>query len=235
MNNRPLHKVRASILKSLRRTGPARFSALMKPTGLESDTFKFHLRHLVKLGYVTKLPPGEYELTPSGKELANTIDDANLVIQKQPKLSFLLVVARTSRNERQFLLQKRLRSPYFGYRSFITGPILWAESFEEAAGRELKKQAGLSAQFKVRTFCRKRDYLSGEGNLLEDKLFVVLEASDVHGQLTDEWSGGENAWMTLEALRNQPKTFSSDLEVVESMDRNDSYISLDAEYDPEDY
>ena len=50
-----LHKTQASILHSLRYAESERFNSLMHPTDQTSDTFKFHLRKLVKLGYVAKL------------------------------------------------------------------------------------------------------------------------------------------------------------------------------------
>ena len=59
----------------------------------------------------------------------------------------------------------------------------WGEAFEEAAGRELAKQTGLTADFAARLFYRQRDYETTSDALLEDKLFVVLEAVNVQASL----------------------------------------------------
>jgi DNA-binding HxlR family transcriptional regulator len=44
-----MHRFEVSILRTLRWSDTARFSDLMRPTGLSSDVFKFHLR---KLGHI---------------------------------------------------------------------------------------------------------------------------------------------------------------------------------------
>lgn len=88
-----LHKAEVSILKSLRRMEHARFSELMRPTGLTSDNFKFYLRDLVRLGWIEKDGDGLYVLTVAGKELANNLDETRQTVQKQPKLSVLIIAA----------------------------------------------------------------------------------------------------------------------------------------------
>jgi ADP-ribose pyrophosphatase YjhB (NUDIX family)/predicted transcriptional regulator len=186
-------------LQSLRHTGSARFSELMKPTGLLSDVFKFHLQKLVQLGYVLKTETDAYALTPGGKEFANNLDDVRPQIQKQPKLS-VFVVAREpgqAEGEPRYLLQQRRRHPYFGFWGSISGPVRWGEPIEDAARRELGKQTGLAAEMAVRTFYRARDLSRESGAVLEDKLFAVVEAHDVTGELSNAWEHGANASLPL--------------------------------------
>lgn len=226
-----LHKVETSILRDLRRHASARFSELMRPTGLESDSFKFHLRKLMKHGYIHKLENGSYALTLAGKEYANNLSRTSLGVQKQPKLSVILVTSRyNDSGQVEYLFQERLRQPFIHFWGFLSGPVQWGEQVEEAAHRELYKQTGLQANFEVSGICRSRDYLSFDNHLLEDKLFIVMRADTPNGQLSNEWSGGNNAWLTLNALSSKPKVFSSDTAILDLLKAGKIYTSIDRLY-----
>ena len=235
--NEPLHKVQLSVLKDLRHTTAARYSTLMRPTGLQSEDFKFHLRKLNKLGYVEKTDDGAYHLTARGKEFANNLDDSKRLVQQQPKLSILLLVPRAGRlgQEVEYLFQQRRRNPYFGYWSVIGGPAQWGEDFEVTAAKELYKQTGLTAACRVLSFIRQRDFYDATDSLLEDKLFVVMEASDVTGQLSNSWYGGLNKWMTLKDYLRQLKQFESVTKAVEMLKSGKVYSSHNSRYKPQDY
>lgn len=208
----------------------------MHPTGHTSDTFKFHLRKLVKLGYVAKQDDGAYALTPRGKEYANGLNTQLRTTQKQPKLSVLIVATKkTGRDEAQYLVQKRQRNPFFGYWGEIHGRAEWGETFEETASRQLKRQAGLDATFTVKGFRRIRDYDGVSNEMLEDKVFVIVEAANINGVLSNRYDGGENAWMTIDELKAQDKVFASTLSVIQSHGDTDFYQAQDLVYNPGDY
>ena len=236
MSNKQLHRVLVSILRTLRYSESARFSELMMPTGLESDTFKFYLRDLVKHGYVEKLESGSYRLTPNGKEFANSLNEAQRLIQKQPKIS-VLIVATMDRpaGEPLYLLQKRARHPFHGFWSEVHGRSEWSEPFEETASRQLTRQTGLKAEFRVHSFHRVRDYHSEKGDLLEDKLFVVVKAKNVTGEIVNKYGGGFNAWLTLEELQHQDKVFPSTLATIKEIDDSSFYRADDYTYTPGEY
>jgi DNA-binding HxlR family transcriptional regulator len=236
MDNSQLHRTQVSILHSLRYAKAERFNALMHPTNHTSDTFKFHLRKLVKLGFVTKLANGEYQLTVSGKEFANSLNEQQRVVEKQPKISILMVIAnKNTAGETVYLLQQRLRNPFYGYWSEIHGRAKWGEPFETTAQRQLKRQAGLDAEFAIHGFRRVRDYNANEEALLEDKLFVVLKAIKVSGNLANEYDGGTNAWLTAEELRQQNKVFATTMTIIESLDSGEFYAAQDLTYKVGDY
>ncbi|HSW99509.1 MAG TPA: NUDIX domain-containing protein [Patescibacteria group bacterium] len=233
MSLQQLHSVQASILADLRHTETARFSTLMHSTDLQSDSFKFHLRKLVTLGYVEKLESGSYRLTVKGKEFANSVNGGESGEQKQPKLSVLVIVRESSSGGLvRYLFQKRLRNPYFGFWSCIGGPVKWGEDIISTAQRELLKQTGLSAEFVVRSFYRKRDYETASDTLLEDKLFCIVEATKLEGALSNSWPSGHNAWKTIDEFKAQPKYFTS---IVEMLKMGTSYESQDAHYNARDY
>ncbi len=231
MGETQLHRTQVSILHSLRYTESERFNALMHPTKHTSDTFKFHLRKLVKSGYVTKLENGQYQLTPVGKEYANSLNEQRRSVEKQPKVSILMVIAKVNEvGERLYLVQKRSRNPFYGYWSEVHGRAEWGESFEATAKRQLKRQAGLDADFSIRGFRRVRDFATNE-ILLEDKLFVILVAKNVSGELTNDYDGGNNAWLTFDELCKQDKVFKSTIENIQNLGSHEFYTSQDNTYD----
>jgi ADP-ribose pyrophosphatase YjhB (NUDIX family) len=208
----------------------------MRLSGLADDTFKFHLRRLMKLGYVRKSEAGVYDLSLAGKEFANNLNQAVTGVQKQPKLSVLLVVSRPGADGSapEYLFQCRRRNPYYGFWSCFGGPLQWGEDVEETAARELRKHSGLHASFAVRAFYRKRDYTE-DGALLEDKLFTVLEAQEAHGKLMPEWHGGHTAWMTVNEFMQQEKRFDSACEVITMVRTGKTFASAQVTYPLEDY
>jgi predicted transcriptional regulator len=235
MSNLQLHKVHVAILHALRRAETVRFSTLMKPTELKSDAFKFYLRKLTDTGLVERTSSGSYRLTAPGKEFANNLDENKRTAQRQPKLSILIVAARSMGGERQILFQRRLRNPFYGFWSLIGGPVQWGEDFEDAAMHEFTKQTGMTATFRVRSFYRKRDYKIGTKKLLEDKLFVILEATNISGTLQNSWSGGYNQWMTPHQLRQQAKHFESTVEITSDYPDFEAYTSRKVHYELQDY
>jgi predicted transcriptional regulator len=194
MSQRQLHKTQVSILHSLRYAPSQRFSDLMRPTEHMSDTFKFHLRKLAKLGYIEKQARGEYKLTNTGKEFANILDENNGVPKKQPKLSvFVLPCKGTASGKIKYLLHKRVRNPFIGY---------WT---------------GVSQE------------------ILEDKLFIVVIAKNLKGELQNNYPGGVNAWLTADELARQEKYFFSMPAILEDAINGNSFAAQDLWHSPKEY
>lgn len=231
-----LHATQLSILDTLRHTPAASFSALMQPTGMTSDVFKFHVRSLLKGGYISKQAGGNYRLTDRGKEYANNLDTSRSGLQKQPKLSVLVFASRTNANGKtEYVFQKRLRKPYYGYWSVIGGPVQWGEPAETTAARELHKQTGLTATFEICSFYRKRDYAISDRSLLEDKLFILLKAHGLSGELANSWHGGQNQWLTVTAFKKQSPIFEETLHMITMLEQGDTYRSSQTLYNSEQY
>lgn len=233
MSTSALHPAQLSILETLRHTEQARFSVLMTPTGLTSDSFKFHLQKLQKQGHVEKLPTGQYCLTAIGKEFANNLDSKSKTLAKQPKVSVQLIVRQTGEDGvERYLFQERRRNPYFGYWGFIGGPVYWGLAPENVAAQELAKQTGLSGSFCVRSTLRKRNFRQTDSALLEDKLFLLIEATDIQGTLTNDWYAGFNAWLTLDELHAKERAFAEADRMIAMLRQRIPYDSLDV-YDDE--
>lgn len=229
-----LHTTQTSILRHLLFTPAATFAELQKTTDLTSDHFNFHVKKLVESGYVEKTDTG-YRLSVSGKEYANRLDTDENEIEKQPKVSIVVVLERHRNGRREFIAQQRLKQPYFGFWGRLGGKVRWGESFEEAAKRELEEETGLTADFTYKLVFRKRDYKKATGELLEDKVFVIMHADTYTGELVVDFEGGHNEWLTQEEFIAKDKIFESARDFIDLIDSGASYHAQEYFYDESEY
>jgi len=204
-----VHSAQTAILRELLFAPEAGFAQLQKPTGLTSNHFNFHVARLVELGLVEQVRAGRYRLTVRGKEYANRLDTDNNTVERQPKAVVLLLIERERAGRREFVFQQRLKHPYFGYWGRPTGKIRWGESIVESAARELMEETGLTADYKIIGMYHERVARKGTDEYLEDKLFFYVHCTNVRGELTAEFEGGHNAWMTREELERQELRFAN--------------------------
>ena len=203
-----LHPAQTKILRELLFMPAARFAELQKASGLESDHVKFHIKQLVKLGYINKIG-NAYQLSVIGKEYANKLDTDAGVIERQPKVAVLLVVERynSKTHMMEYLLQKRLKHPYFGFWGAPTGKVRWGETLLDAAARELKEETGLTGVFEYRGIYHERVRRQATGEIIEDKLFQLMFCDRFSGELQVEFDSGYNTWHTLEYMALEPKKY----------------------------
>lgn len=208
------HQAQMKILQAMLLSQEVSFSEVASATGLTNDHANYHLQQLVKSGYVSKVMKshGLYKLTPAGKEYANRMDTEEAQIEKQPKLSVVIILER---EDGKFLQQQRLKQPYYGYWGSMTGKIRWGETMLEAAARELKEEAGLTADLNVAGFYHKLDYDEAGMQLLEDKYFCIVHGVNPKGELLADTDGQHNEWLTLEELERKDKRFGSADETIE--------------------
>jgi len=226
------HAVQMKVLRHLLLSPSATFSELRKDADIQSDHFTFHINKLVKADYIIKAD-GVYRLTRAGKEYANRMDTEEQVIEKQPKLSVVLVVEN---NKGQMLQQQRLKHPYYGYWGHATGKIRWGETILEAASRELKEETGLSADLRVAGFYHKLDYDKKSGELLEDKYFCIIHGTNPKGNLIVDAEGHHNEWLSNEEFIQKDKKFGSVTETA-MLVRQSGNVIVEQKYDyiPDDY
>jgi 8-oxo-dGTP pyrophosphatase MutT (NUDIX family) len=185
-----LHPVQFEILKFLLFKCASRFSQL-NTLDLPTDHFNFHLKALVTEGLVEK--KGEkYDLTIKGKEFANRLDTESDGIEKQAKVSVLIVCI----SKGKYLVQQRLKQPYFGYYGFFGGKIKYGDTPLETAKRELVDETGLTVEKMVLVSLKHKMDYSKTGELLEDKYFFIFRAEGIKGKLIEEFEGGKNLWLT---------------------------------------
>jgi len=218
-----LHPVQAKILNTLLFSTESRFTDL-NPDAIDSDRFTFHINRVIALGLVTKNDSGLYSLTPAGKEYANRFDTEKAKIEKQPKVGVLLVCSMNQGKNKEFLVQQRLKQPFYGYRGFPTGKIRIGETLMETAERELYEETGLKADMKLKAIKHKMDY-SAEDKILEDKFFFVIHCTNTKGQLKEQFDGGRNIWLSPKDIVKLDKLFDGVEENFLLTERSDiSYI-----------
>lgn len=200
-----IHPIQTQILRELLFMPSARFADLQKVTKLESDYVKFHIARLVEVGYVQKLDDKTYALSIAGKEYANKLDTDRNLIERQPKSAVILVLE----HEGKLLVQERLKHPYFGFWGFPGGKIRWGETIMEAAARELEEETGLSADLLYRGVYHELTKSKETGEVLEDKIFQIVFGTNPRGELSAEFDGGRNAWLTLDEIRSKEKVYKS--------------------------
>lgn len=228
------HAAQMKILRQLLLVTDARFSDLVKATGFTSDHANFHIKKLVSVGLVERVPKsyGSYRLTRAGKEYANRMDTEEIAIEKQPKLSIVILLFN---DEGKKLCQERLKQPYYGYWSHPTGKIRWGEEVLEAAARELMEETGLTATLTVRGMEHRIDY-DHDGNLLEDKYFFIIDGHTPKGTLIESTDGLRNFWVEPEVYQQHGKTFGMRNVEKRIHDRPDAvFIENTFVFDSDDY
>ena len=210
-----IHPVQATILRILLFKTEARFSELNK-TELTNDHFTFHINQLLDLGLIEKNSGNKYQLTPKGKEFANRMDTDKVAVERQAKVGVCVVCIRSYKGKKQFLIQQRLKQPYYGFHGFVTGKIHWGETALGTAQRELKEETGLEANLSLSGIEHKMDY-SADGKMLEDKFFFIFKGVNTKGDLIESFEGGKNIWYTEDDVKNLPNLFKDDLQIIETV------------------
>ena len=210
MIEKEIHPVQARILTALLFRPAARFSEL-NLTGLTNDHFSFHIRKLVEAGMVEKNEDG-YQLTAKGKEFANRLDTETAKVERQPKTTVLVIGARGGDGEREYLVQQRLKQPYYGYHGFISGKVRWGEKIGETVRRELTEESGLIGMPKLLGVEHKIDVK--EGVVLEDKYFYIYLVENPSGELLVDFEGGKNLWLTEAKIVKLDKLFGDMVDLL---------------------
>ena len=230
-----MHQTQAIILRKLLFVKSAEFSALQKETALTSDHFNFHIKKMLEEGYIVKVDK-RYSLSVKGKEYANRMDTDENEIEKQPKISVVITLERVGENgEREFLFQQRKKNPYYDFWGRVGGKMRWGETVIEAAKRELLEETGLEAELSYKLLYHKRDFDKKSGRLLEDKIFLCVYANEYTGELTEEFEGGLNKWMTHEQFQLCEKRFKSVDEFKQLIDDGETFAEREFYYEESEY
>ena len=223
------HPVQFEILRALLFRPEAKFSQL-NLSGLTNDHFTFHIKKLVERGLVLKNGV-KYGLTDKGKEFANRLDTEVNKIERQAKLA-VLVVGVQAGGEVKYLVQKRLKQPYYGFHGFVSGKIKWGEKLEEAAKREFEEETGLKGEVELVGVEHKID--TKEGVVLEDKYFYIFRVTMPERELVVDFEGGKNMWLTESQLKKTEKIFGDMFDIIEVVKGSELTI-LEREFEITEY
>jgi 8-oxo-dGTP pyrophosphatase MutT (NUDIX family) len=209
MNDIKLHYFQKDLLKKLTLSDkPRRFNDLLIE-GLESEHMNYHLQRLIDHGYVRKSTDG-YQLTDTGKDYSNLMDDALEEVEKQPKTSVLILACRKREgtNTDEFLMSRRLRHPYYGKVGLLTGKVRFEETIEQAVQRELYEETGLNG--KTVTLLNIYHKIRKKGDsIVQNNIFYRHLVTDISGELIKRTEHQENFWATIDELNSRDDLFDS--------------------------
>ena len=207
-----IHFIQMHILRELLYKSKLKFKDL-NIVDLGSNHLAYHVNGLQKMGLVQRAGTS-YELTAKGKEFANQMDTDTAKIEKQPKVSVLIIPTQKFGRTKKFLIQTRLKEPYYGFSGFMTGKMRFGETVFEAASREFQEEMGLAADFLYGYLLHEMVY-DKSGNLLEDKFFHVMVALNISGELLEETKDGRNQWVTESRFRKLKPLYHNELDILD--------------------
>ena len=135
-----MHLIQKHVLKALSRSKRLRYSDL-KPARIEGNQFSYHLKTLVRHGYI-KQSSGQYTLTTKGVHFTTGVNFEHFFVRAQPKIVTLTVCEN---DQREFLLYTRGKQPFLGQIGFPYGKTHLGESVQASAERELQEKTGFCA------------------------------------------------------------------------------------------
>jgi ADP-ribose pyrophosphatase YjhB (NUDIX family) len=141
------HHIQRDIFSQLCLCETIRFTDL-KPKNLESNIFMYHLKRLIKLGYVVKNSQGEYQLSPQGLAYADKLSFSTKRLALQPKIVIYLHI--TDKAGAQLYWRRKVQ-PSINKIGTPLGKLHYGEDIAAAATRELFEKTGLKGiklQFK---------------------------------------------------------------------------------------
>lgn len=192
-----LHIIQKHILKRLSESRRLRYGE-MKPAHIEGNQFSYHLKTLMRRGYLAKKGDG-YALTTKGLHYATGVTFEHFSPRIQPKIVTLIVVKN---GRKEFLVYTRNRQPFIGMDGFPYGKIHLGEKIAEAAARELKEKTGLEAGL-----AQKGDlYLmvtDPEGEMIAHTLCHVFLGKNPRGEITPQSPIGRVRWLSEKELMRQ--------------------------------
>lgn len=210
----PEHHIQHKIIAALVESEGSRFADI-RPAGIETNSFTYHLQQLMKDKLVEKSDDGLYRLTPKGK-LVGIHASEGLRERHLQAHSIILVAARDGSS---WLLRKRLVQPLYGKIGFIHGEPVVGQPAAETAQAILARRTGLTA---TTLEVRGSGFITATiGDEVESySHFVLYEASGLSGDLIAADSHGENVWI-------ENPDFSSE-EMIGSMPELAERISTEA-------
>lgn len=134
------HHIQKFILMVLMHQKVARFRDL-RPPKIDTNLFSYHLKSLIKAGYITKLDKG-YTLSRLGLIYIDRLSEEKVNIREQPKI---ITMIKLTNKKHEVLLQKRSKQPYIDTWTLPYGKLhMEDESLLGAAKREANEKLGLA-------------------------------------------------------------------------------------------
>lgn len=167
------HHIQRHILDVLRRHEFARFRD-MRPTGVDSNAYSYHLGRLVQQGYVAKSSRG-YTLSVKGLAYIDrmTTDDARL--RRQPKIMTATAIVDS---DGSVLVRRKQAQPMINQVTLPTGMLHMDDpTIEAAARREVREKMGVTLPAGMRHIGDCYMAIRHDGRVIMNTLIHVFHVS----------------------------------------------------------
>jgi ADP-ribose pyrophosphatase YjhB (NUDIX family) len=191
-----MHHIQAKILTYLQKNSRGTFAELNQEK-LPNDWFSYHIRQVIKNGWVEKYDTA-YSLTKNGKKVVLQVGDDDVLMENQ-RLSVLLVVT----NGKKYVVQHRHEEPFKSYWEFPTVKIKYSELPKNVAQSLLKQELGLKGKVTFRGINHKIE--KSAQDVFDDKYYLVFMAENITDELKTEFEGGTNHWLSKSEFLNKEK------------------------------
>ncbi len=202
-----LHPIRKDILQKLTFAPKLKFSEIMEER-YSSDLLTYHLKELLTRKLVQK-EDGFYFLTEKGRVYVQEFESLSMNFRKGPRVLVLCVMEK----EGKYLVTERKKAPFFGYRSFPAGRVIFGEKLADAARRVCNEEVGLCGEPNLLGLVHEYNR-SERGDITRDAYLYVFNIENVSGELKAETEEGKNQWMNEKEIANCAKFFFSDYELA---------------------
>lgn len=192
-----MHIIQKHILRKLSESKMLRY-AQIKPPLTEGNQFSYHLKTLIRRGYVVRKDNG-YTLTTKGLHYATQVNFEHFSVRIQPKIT-TLIVCRNARGE--YLTYTRNKQPFLKMDGFPYGKVHLGERVAQAAERELNEKTGLSAELTQKGVM----YLlitDGSGEVIAHTLFHIFLGTKPRGDIVSDSPLGKIRWLSEKELLKQ--------------------------------
>jgi hypothetical protein len=139
------HHIQRHVITLLAYRDAARFADL-RPERVDSNTFTYHIKSLLRGGLIVKNENGLYGLTELGKRLG--IDAQKNKYQDLEKAYSVVMVAIKS-DDGYWLLRKRLHQPFIEKLGFIHSYPIAGKNVTDIASEEILETLGVRTSFAV--------------------------------------------------------------------------------------
>lgn len=185
------HHIQKNIVYTLAFSEGMRFSEL-KPDTLENKAFDYHLKKVIRAGYVEKAESGLYQLTSEGRRVGKgALKDQSRLLDRAYS-TLLLAVQRKS--DSAWLLYRRRTHPMIGLSGFMHAQPAPDRNATEVAADVLREQTGLTGEFVVHGHGYFR--VLRAGSLESFTHFTLLRCSEAQGELHQNSELAEYYWDT---------------------------------------
>ncbi len=184
------HHIQRAIVYKLAFSEGMRFSEL-KPDDLENKAFDYHLKKVIRGGYVKKADDGLYRLTSEG-QLMWRVSQKKATQAGRAYSTLLLAVQR--QEDGAWLLYRRRTQPMIGLTGFMHAKPTPDATSMEVAKQTLYEQTGLTGEFVVHAHGYFRIFRGGTVEGFTH--FTLLKCTEIRGELHQNSELAEYYWDT---------------------------------------